>query len=103
ARRRRSSDLSADEAANAVKQFRSEFASTHRVIEITPALILRAMDLAETRVLRGYDAMQLAAALEVNSACFSLGMGGLTFVSVDGDLNAAAAAEGLAVDNPNTH
>jgi hypothetical protein len=48
--------------------------------------------------LRGYDAVQLAAALEVHSHAPSL-----TLLSADAGLNAAGAAEGLAVDDPNNH
>lgn len=61
------------------------------------------MTLAEMRVLRGYDAVQLAAALEVNAASLSLGMPTVTLVSADTELNAAAAAEGLPIENPNAH
>ena len=48
--------------------------------------------------LRGYDAVQLAAALEVR-----LQVPLLILVSGDGDLNTAATAEGLPVENPNTY
>jgi hypothetical protein len=58
----------------------------------------RAALLADTHVLRAYDAIQLAAALEVRSQDPSL-----TLVSADVDLNAAATAEGLPVEDPNTH
>jgi hypothetical protein len=60
------------------------------------------MALAETHALRGYDAVQLAAALNVNSACAAAGAV-FTLVSADGELNAAARAEGLAVEDPNLH
>ncbi|HXG19677.1 MAG TPA: hypothetical protein VNN62_11475 [Methylomirabilota bacterium] len=61
------------------------------------------MTLAETRVLRGYGAVQLAAALEVNAASLSLGMPAVTLVSADTELNTAAVTEGLPIENPNTH
>ncbi|MGO9469479.1 MAG: hypothetical protein ACLQIB_44780 [Isosphaeraceae bacterium] len=48
--------------------------------------------------MRGYDAVQLAAALQVHSQIPSL-----TLLSADADLNAAAVAEGLSVDDPNNH
>ena len=44
------------------------------------------------------DAVQLAAVLELNS----LSQGGIVLVSADKDLNAAATAEGLAMDDPTT-
>jgi len=69
------------------------------VVAITPRLIARAMDLAEVHALRGYDAMQLAAALQANVRRRTP----ITFVSADVALNAAATAEGLPVDDPNAH
>jgi hypothetical protein len=83
-------------------QFRHDFTTEYRVVEITPALILTAMALAETHTLRSYDAVQLAAAVEVNVQCVALGVA-LTLISADAALNAAAMAEGLAVDDPNSH
>ena len=103
ARQRRGGDLSASDAESAIRQFRLEFASVYRVVEITPALVLRAMDLAQTHALRGYDAVQLAAALELNTLRLARGMSVLTLVSADGELNAAAAVEGLPVEDPNAH
>jgi hypothetical protein len=59
------------------------------------------MDLAERHALRGYDAIQLGAALAVNDGCRATGLS-LTIICADDELN-AAAAEGLAVENPNRH
>jgi hypothetical protein len=61
------------------------------------------MSLAETHALRGYDAVQCAAALVVHTYRQVLGMPTLAFVSADGALNTAAVAEGLIVDDPNAH
>jgi hypothetical protein len=61
------------------------------------------MTLAETHALRGYDAVQLAAAIEVHARGMSLGLPVLTLVSADGDLNMAATIEGLTVEDPNIH
>ena len=63
----------------------------------------RAADLARKHGLRGYDAVQLAAALEVNGRFQSASAGGITLVSADKELNAAATAEGIAVVDPNSH
>jgi uncharacterized protein len=73
------------------------------VIEITSTLVTRAMAFAETYALRGYDAVQLAAAVEVHTRGDTLGLPVLTLVSADEDLNIAATAEGLAVEHPNRH
>ena len=72
------------------------------MIEQTPTLVERAADLAEAHALRAYDALQLAAALEIDAHLKSVGAA-ITLVSADGALNTAAIAEGLAVDDPNTH
>ena len=47
--------------------------------------------------------MQLAAALELNGRWLAAGMSGITLVSADQDLNTAATAEGLMVEDPNVH
>jgi len=59
--------------------------------------------LLERHPLRAYDALHLATALSVNRWLVEAGEKGLTFLSADACLNDAAAAEGLAVDNPNDH
>jgi uncharacterized protein len=58
----------------------------------------RAALLADTYALRGYDAVQLAAAIEVR-----LQVPALILVSADTELNTAATVEGLSVEDPNTH
>lgn len=103
-RRGRSGDISQAAMDSARTDFRNDFAREYRILEITPALIMRAMSLAESHALRGYDAVQLAAAaLEVNDRCLVLAMPVLTLISADNALNTAAMAEGLAVDDPNAH
>jgi hypothetical protein len=61
------------------------------------------MALAEQYALRGYDAVQLAAAVETQAYNLSVGLPVLTLISADAALNTAATAEGLAVDDPNNH
>ena len=70
-------------------------------MELTDALLTQAMSLAEAYALRGYDAVQLAAALAVNALCLQSELPPLIFVSADGELNAVAAGMGLAIENPN--
>jgi hypothetical protein len=50
-----------------------------------------------------FFAVQLAAALEVTRIHKAAGSPAITLVSSDRDLNSAAAAEGLTVDDPTTH
>jgi predicted nucleic acid-binding protein len=102
-RRQRGGTLSASDTATVLSQFRRDIANEYRVIEVDRMLLSTAASLAEKHGLRAYDAVQLAAALEVNVRCLNLSLDPLTVVSADGELNAAATAEGLAVENPNTH
>ena len=91
------------DAVTACTQFRADLQTSYQVVELTDALLAQAMTLAETDALRGYDAVQLAAALAVNAVCIESGLPPLIFVSVDDELNAVATGRGLAVENPNTH
>jgi predicted nucleic acid-binding protein len=102
-RRQRGGSVSGIDAATAMAAFRHDLSHQYRVVEINPAVITQAMQLAETHGLRGYDAVQLAAALIVQKMRETLGLPALELVSADRDLNEAAAAEDLTVDNPNSH
>lgn len=62
-----------------------------------------ASQLALRYTLRAYDAIHLATALRVLSESLLLGLPAPIFVSADGNLLAAARAEGLAAENPNEH
>jgi uncharacterized protein len=102
-RRERAGSLSAGDAATARTAFRHDLTTEYQVVEVTEALIERAMALAEAHGVRGYDAVQLAAALEVNALLVASGLPPLLLISADAELNAAATATGLAVEDPNSH
>lgn len=102
-RKSRSSGLSATGAMKAIADYRHDFTNEYSLIEITPTIIEQAGDLAELHALRAYDAIQLAAALRIDAEMKSAGSFAITLVSADVALNTAALAEGLAVDDPNTH
>ena len=103
ARRRKGRTLTSAKASSILHRFRQHRAGRHAVVEIAPALFNDAMRLANTHALRAYDAVQLAAALEIRQQRHTLGLGPVTLVSADQALNDAATAEGLAVDNPRAH
>jgi uncharacterized protein len=103
ARRIRGGSITPVDGAAAVTQFKNDLKNEYQIIEITEALVDRAMSLAELYALRGYDAVQLAAAGEINAVLTANGLPPLTFVSADGALNSAAVAEGLVSDDPNSH
>jgi uncharacterized protein len=102
-RRVRRGDIAATDGAAALAQFRQDFAQRYRLIDLTPPLVAQAMTLAETHSVRGYDAVQLATAVEIHRRGLTLGLPALTLVSADEELNRAARAEGLIVEDPNTH
>jgi predicted nucleic acid-binding protein len=100
--RARTGSLALADAQAAATQFQSDFRRRYQVVEVTEQLVDLAMTLAERHGLRGYDSVQLAAALVLQTARDALSLSGVTFVCADDRLNAAAVAEGLSVENPNT-
>ncbi len=102
-RRERGGHLSAVDAAAAVASFQHDYTIRLRPVEITSALIGEAMMVARTHGLRGYDAVQLAAALYANNRRVARNLAPLIFVTADTALLAAGAAEGMHTDNPNVH
>ncbi len=73
------------------------------VVELNTAIIVRAVDLLKRYSLRGYDAIQLAAALEVNFRLVRSGNTPVTFVSADQRLINVAGSEGFVTENPNNY
>lgn len=102
-RRTKSGRLKSSATAKSVSRFHRAFDGKFLIVEINKALVDQAAGLAEKHALRGYDAVQLAAALSMNVRRLAKSVMPLTLISADADLNAAAQAEGLAVDNPNNH
>jgi uncharacterized protein len=102
ARRSRAGGLPPTSASIALRQFRREFQRRWRVVGIFVGVVHAAMELAERYGLRAYDAVQLAAALRVKEKYDAL-REPITMVSADGELNTAARAEGLNVEDPNQH
>jgi hypothetical protein len=101
-------DITPARAATAIADFENDYASQYNPIQVTDAVIASAAALTGRHPLRACDAVQLASALEVNGHIQALGpaaagMFTLTFVSADNNLNNAATAEGLAVENPENH
>ncbi len=102
-RRARGGSISATDRTAACNQFKNDLRFEYQVVEIADNIINSAMALAETYGLRGYDAVQLAVGLEINALCVANSLHPAIFVSADDELNAAAASEGLIVENPNNY
>ncbi len=101
-RRGRGGSLASTVAAILV-QFRQDATHEYNILEITPALLADAERLAEIHGLRAYDAVQLAASLELDRKRQAAGLSRITLISADQELNAAGIANGLLVDDPNAH
>lgn len=102
-RRERGNQISANDADTARLTFEQDYLNEFLKVEISEGLIMEAANLAKKYALRGYDAVQLAAALETERERIALGLSSLILLSADTDLNAAATAEGLTVEDPNNH
>jgi predicted nucleic acid-binding protein len=102
-RRERSGALAAAEATAALAKFRQDLRHQFQVIEIDASLVAEAVRCVEAHILRAFDAFQLAGALTLTTIQLIAARPSITLVSADQELNAAAAAEGLAVDDPNQH
>jgi uncharacterized protein len=96
--------VSPEGAATAVSLFHHDFIAKYVINGISDDVINRSMTLAEAHALKGYDAVQLGAALEINGRRVILGARTpLTLVTADIELLNAAADEGLLTDNPDVH
>ena len=102
-RRAQAGSLSATDAARAIADFRYDLSFRYLIIEIDAMLISSAMNLVEKHALRGYDAVQLAAMIQLYIQRFALDLSAPTLISADVALNDAAMIEGLNVDDPNKH
>jgi uncharacterized protein len=103
ARRRRGKSLSPNDAASALAQFNYDLYNQYRVIEVSPQLLNTATGLADQYSLRGYDAVQFATSLTLHTQRRAMNLSDLILVSADKELNAAAQAEGLQIEDPNDH
>jgi len=103
ARKKKRLLLSATDAAAAIGRFENDLQTDLRVFDLTPNVITMAERLAEKHALRGYDAVQLAVALEINAARTARRLTGLMLISSDVELNTAAQSEQLLTDDPNSH
>lgn len=102
-RRQKGKTISADQATKALRRLRRDFPVRFTHIAVSESVIAEALRLVETYGLRGYDAVQLSAAIEANGERLGRGLSPLILVSADKELNDAAQAEGLTIENPNNY
>lgn len=101
-RRQRGGSLTPDQTSQAIAEFADDWAGLYELVKADRELVNRAMRLAQRYALRGYDAVQLASAMEVNALAQQF-QASFLLVSADEELNTAASAEGLRAENPNSH
>lgn len=102
-RRVRGTSLSQDQAASAMSALRRDIEWTYQIVEFNPVLSDLSLAMAERHGLRGFDCVQLAAAVTVQEDRAPAHMPSIAFVSADAELNAAARTEGLQVVDPNDY
>jgi uncharacterized protein len=100
ARHRSPNGISRQERDAAVNLVARHFQTEYQLIPTSKFVVAQAVTLTQNHRLRGYDAVQLAAALAAHEALRQRDLTPLIFVAADQDLLAAAQAEGLAVINP---
>lgn len=86
-----------------IARFRQHTQRRYEVVALNQTLLLRAGTLCRTHSLRAYDAVQLACALTFRDDEVAAGRPAPTFVCADTTPLTIAQAEGLAVENPNSH
>jgi len=102
-RRHKATGMTDSDAARALRRLQRDLPRRFTQIAISEKVIVEAVRLAETYALRGYDAVQLSAAIDANSERVINGLSPLTLVSADAELNDAATDEGLSVEDPTSH
>jgi len=100
ARRERGGSLTLENATIALQRLWLHCAHDYLIVRLQDSHYAKAELLATQYGLRAYDAMQLAVGVAVQ---LQFKPQGYLFVSADDELNKAASAEGLTVENPNHH
>lgn len=95
--------LSPQRLTRAQASIRGRLQQRFQTILTDSVLVAQAMTLALRHRLRGYDAIQLAAAIEPRTQSAVKGLPAPVLVSADAELNVAALAEGFTVDDPLSH
>ena len=95
--------LTPSSAWSAEQAFRGDLHRIFDSIDLNPSILARGMGLAKLHLLRAYDAVQLATAIELQIQRRNLNLALPIFLCADQALNQGALAEGLLVDDPNRY
>ena len=102
-RKLRLGEIGQSEYEMVIADFERDCLTQYIRVKVNDEVINSAKGLVTRRVLRAYDAVQLASALILNEDREKAGLHPLIFISADSSLNTAAELEGLKVDNPKFH
>lgn len=102
-RRQRMGDITLPERNQLYTSFMRDSNRRYVTLSVSDDLLLLAAELTQRHVLRGYDAVHLAAALKLKQQMIAVNLPDLVFVSADEMLCDTARAEGLIAENPNTY
>jgi hypothetical protein len=86
-----------------ITDFRRDTTGGYVIRSVSTDICVRAGDLCRTYPLHAYDAVQLAALLSLRDEALAASAPAPIFVSSDSELLRYAAAEGLAVEDPNRY
>jgi predicted nucleic acid-binding protein len=100
ASKRRQKSVSAQIYQQALADLSHDFVHEYALVPVDMPLIEAAVTLTTRQKLRGYDAVQLAAAQTIQSTLSAAQLPPLTFLTADVELLTAAINEGLMTDNP---
>lgn len=100
--RERRGDIASSDANYAIRQFRIHCNGQYRIVDLSATIVHHAMNIAESRVVKGYDAVQIASAKAINHQLHLEGLPALKFVCSDKQMIRACEEEDLEVLNPET-
>lgn len=103
ARKYRLGEITEAERNRALVWFLYDCRNRYQIVEVGYQMVNVAIQLTRRYPLRGYDAVQLAAAVRINRDLVSNHLPPLVFVSADNQLCSTAAMEGLITENPNLY
>jgi len=102
-RKVRTGEIGLSAAVRSAADFKSDWKDQFQLVELNAVITESAMRLAEKHGLRGYDAVHLAAAVELHAVRSAMSLPPLIFVSADEAQLTVAVREGLSPENPNNH
>jgi predicted nucleic acid-binding protein len=103
ARRGRLGQLDPGRSEMLLAAFLADCATRFFTLAVLDDQLRLGITLTQRQPLRGYDAVHLSTALDLQRHLRDAGLAGVTFVSADATLCAVAQAEGMATEDPNAH